>query len=154
MGYIMTELELWVKVENGNIVGEPNLLPVTLQDLKEDKTALLALGWYPVVQIKPESMWHQFELWNPFEYKIKEDHVIWTLTKREKTIEEINTEILQNAKGHLEDLKRYKVYQIDYTISKTTDQTKISQLLNYKQQIEKTQIDISFTSIIWPTNSI
>jgi hypothetical protein len=88
-------LDLWVNVKNGEVVGKVGPLPALVNSSGAEKPALIASGWYPVVSVKPETMDYQTEVWESESFEIKEEHVVWTLTKRSKTQEELDAELAE-----------------------------------------------------------
>ena len=85
----MPSLDIWVKVEDGNIASPVQALPVNIESISQDTTVRISHGWYPVECIKPDSFHDRTELWESEQFDIQEDKVIWTLTKRAKTLEEL-----------------------------------------------------------------
>ena len=93
----MVGLDLWVKVENGQVVSRPNKLPADVQAWGADKDALIRSGWYPIESVKPETFADATEVWDSESFDIESDKVIWTLIKRDKTAEELQAEADQKA---------------------------------------------------------
>jgi hypothetical protein len=93
----MVGLDLWVKVENGQVVSRPNKLPADVQTWGADKDALIRSGWYPIESVKPETFADATEVWESESFDIESDKVIWTLIKRNKTAEELQAEADQKA---------------------------------------------------------
>lgn len=93
----MVGLDLWVKVENGQVVSRPNKLPADVQIWGADKDALIRSGWYPIESVKPATFADATEVWESESFDIESDKVIWTLIKRDKTAEELQAEADQKA---------------------------------------------------------
>ena len=93
----MVGLDLWVKVENGQVVSRPNKLPADVKTWGADKDALIRSGWYPVESVKPKTFEDETEVWESESFDIESDKVIWTLIKRDKTAEELQAEADQKA---------------------------------------------------------
>ena len=93
----MVGLDLWVKVENGQVVSRPNKLPADVQTWGADKDALIRSGWYPIKSVKPQTFVDATEVWESESFDIESDKVIWTLVKRDKTAEELQAEADQKA---------------------------------------------------------
>lgn len=93
----MLDLNLWVKVDNGQVVTKPNKLPPNIRSWGADTDALIRSGWYPVESIKPKTFDSKTEVYDSESFEIKSDKVIWTLIKRDKTAEELQAEADQKA---------------------------------------------------------
>jgi hypothetical protein len=88
----MPSLNLWVKVEDGKVASQVGLLPENIASISEDTAIRISYGWYPVEPVRPDSFDDKTELWGNEQFDIQEDKVIWTLTKRAKTPEELKTQ--------------------------------------------------------------
>ena len=84
----MPSLNLWVKIEDGNIASPVQALPMDIGAISQDTAVRISHGWYPIESIRPDSFNARTELWENEQFDIQEDKVIWTLTKRDKTPEE------------------------------------------------------------------
>jgi hypothetical protein len=85
----MPSLNLWVKVEGGSIASSVQTLPMDIEVISQDTAVRISHGWYPVEPVRPDSFDDRTELWENEQFDIQEDKVIWTLTKRDKTPEEL-----------------------------------------------------------------
>ena len=93
----MPGLELWAEVKDGQVIPPVKPLPGELQVQSLDNAALRSHGWYPVDTIKPDSMDSKTEVWEAETFEVQEEKVIRTLTKRDKTAEELQAESDQRA---------------------------------------------------------
>jgi hypothetical protein len=93
----MVGLDLWVKVENGQVVSRPNKLPAEVQTWGAEREALINSGWYPIESVKPQTFNDATEKWDSESFDIESDKVIWTLVKRNKTAEELKAEADEKA---------------------------------------------------------
>jgi len=80
----MSKLDLWVEVKDGEVISNVSSLPLHVQARGASKEGLINSGWYPVESVKPDGMDYKTEVWENQTFEIKEDHVVWTLTKRSK----------------------------------------------------------------------
>ena len=69
----MVGLDLWVKIENGQVVSRPNKLPADVQTWGADKDALIRSGWYPIESVKPETFADATEVWESESFDIESD---------------------------------------------------------------------------------
>jgi hypothetical protein len=147
----MAGLDLWVKVEEGKVVQGANPLPPSVQNWGADKDALIRSGWYPVVSVKPESMDYATEVWESESYEIKEDHVVWTLTKRPKTQEELDAEVAE--KWRLWRIERnFRLAETDWVIIKFLEagQAVPEEWTTYRQALRDLPTIVDFNGLDWP----
>lgn len=93
----MPGLNLWVKVEEGQVASDVGLLPENIASISEDTAVRISFGWYPVESVKPDSFDDFTEVWEDQQFEIQADKVIWTLTKRAKTEEELQKQTDERA---------------------------------------------------------
>lgn len=93
----MPSLDLWVKVEDGNIASPVQSLPGNIESVSEDTAVRISHGWYPVEPVKPDSFDDFTEVWGDQQFEIQADKVIWTLIKRAKTAEELQKQTDERA---------------------------------------------------------
>jgi hypothetical protein len=93
----MPSLDLWVKVEDGNIASPVQSLPGNIEAVSEDTAVRISYGWYPVESVRPDSFDDFTEVWGDQQFEIQADKVIWTLIKRAKTAEELQKQIDERA---------------------------------------------------------
>jgi hypothetical protein len=93
----MSSLNLWVKVEDGNIASPVRPLPPEIATVSEDTAVRISYGWYPVEPVKPDSFDDFTEVWEDQQFDIQADKVIWTLIKRAKTAEELQKQTDERA---------------------------------------------------------
>ena len=147
----MAGLDLWVKVEDGKVVQGANPLPPNVQAWGADKDALIRSGWYPVVSVRPESMEHATEVWESESYEIKDDHVVWTLTKRSKTQEELDAELAE--KWRLWRMERnFRLAETDWIIVKHLEAGQVVPVewATYRQALRDLPENTNFNGIDWP----
>jgi hypothetical protein len=147
----MAGLDLWVKVENGKVIQGAGRLPVSMENWAADKNALIKSGWYPVVSVKPESMDTRFEVWESESYEIKEDHVVWTLTARPKTQEELDAELAE--KWRLWRIERnFRLAETDWVIIKYLEagQAVPEAWTTYRQALRDLPTIVDFNGLDWP----
>lgn len=147
----MPALDLWVKVENGTVITQPNTLPAQAQATGADKDALIRSGWYPVVSVKPDSMDYKTEVWESQTYEIKEDHVIWTLVKRSKTQEELDAELAE--RWRLWRIERnFRLAETDWIIIKYLEagQAVPEAWATYRQALRDLPQNAQFDGDDWP----
>jgi hypothetical protein len=147
----MPALDLWVKVENGSVITQPNSLPTQVQATGADKEALLRSGWYPVVSVKPDSMNYKTEVWESQTYEIKEDHVVWTLVKRSKTQEELDAEAAE--RWRLWRIERnFRLAETDWVIIKYLEagQAVPEAWATYRQALRDLPQNAQFDGDDWP----
>jgi hypothetical protein len=101
----MPSLNLWVKVEDGKVASQVGLLPENIASISEDTAVRISYGWYPVESVKPDTFSDFTEVWEDQQFDIQADKVIWTLTKRAKTEEELQkqTEDRTNLERNFRD---------------------------------------------------
>ena len=151
MGYIMAGLDLWVKVEDGKVVRGVNTLPSDVAAWGADKNALINSGWYPVVSVKPDSMDYATEVWDSESYEIKDDHVVWTLTKRSKTQEELDAE--EAERWRLWRIERnFRLAETDWVIIKYLEagQAIPEAWATYRQALRDLPTIVDFNGLDWP----
>ncbi|NBW19414.1 MAG: hypothetical protein EBR82_66715 [Caulobacteraceae bacterium] len=147
----MAGLDLWVKVEDGKVVQGANPLPLSVQNWGADKEALIRSGWYPVVSVKPDSMDYVTEVWESESYEINEDHVVWTLTKRSKTQEELDAELAE--KWRLWRIERnFRLAETDWVIIKFLEagQAVPAEWTAYRQALRDLPTIVDFNGLDWP----
>lgn len=147
----MAGLDLWVKVEDGKVVQGANPLPPSVQNWGADKDALIRSGWYPVVSVKPDSMDYATEVWESESYEINEDHVVWTLTKRSKTQEELDAELAE--KWRLWRIERnFRLAETDWVIIKFLEagQAVPEEWTIYRQALRDLPTIVDFNGLDWP----
>lgn len=147
----MPGLDLWVKVENNKVVSNAATLPPNVQSWGANKEALIKSGWYPVVQVKPDSMDYKTEVWESEKYEIKEDHVVWTLVKRSKTQEELNAEVAE--KWRLWRIERNcRLAETDWIVIKYAEAgLPVPQIwVQYRQALRDLPLDQNFDGLSWP----
>ena len=147
----MPALDLWVKVENGTVITQPNTLPAQAQATGADKDALIRSGWYPVVSVKPDSMDYKTEVWESQTYEIKEDHVVWTLVKRSKTQEELDAEAAE--RWRLWRIERnFRLAETDWVIIKYLEagQAVPEAWATYRQALRDLPQNAQFDGNDWP----
>lgn len=147
----MAGLDLWVKVEDGKVVRGTNPLPNDVMTWGANTEALIASGWYPVVSVKPDSMDSRTEVWESESYEIKEDHVVWTLTKRSKTQEELDAELAE--KWRLWRIERnFRLAETDWVIIKFLEagQAVPEEWTTYRQALRDLPTIVDFNGLDWP----
>lgn len=147
----MSEINLWVKVENNQVVRGAATLPPDVQAWGANKEALIKSGWYPVVSVKPNSMDYKTEVWESEHYEIKEDHVVWTLVKRAKTQEELNAEAAE--KWRLWRIERnFRLSETDWVVIKYVEAgLPVPQIwVQYRQALRDLPLNQNFDGISWP----
>lgn len=147
----MPGLDLWVKVEEGKVVTAPNLLPVNVKSWGADKSALILSGWYPVESVKPDSMDTRTEVWESETFEVKEDHVIWTITKRSKTQEELDAEAAE--RWRLWRIERnFRLSETDWVITKFLESGQVvpQEWVTYRQALRDLPLIVDFNGIDWP----
>lgn len=147
----MAGLDLWVKVEGGKVMTQAGVLPLTVQSLNLDKSGLINLGWYPIVSVKPDTMDSRTEVWSAEDYELKEDHVIWTLTKRSKTQEELDAEAAE--RWRLWRIERnFRLAETDWVIVKHLElgQAIPQEWASYRQALRDLPTRLDFDGIDWP----
>jgi len=147
----MAGQDLWVKVEDGKVVRGANLLPPDVSAWGADKDALIRSGWYPIVSVKPESFHHDTEVWESESYEIKDDHVVWTLTKRSKTQEELDAE--EAERWRLWRIERnFRLAETDWVIIKYLEagQAVPEAWTTYRQALRDLPVTPTFNGSNWP----
>jgi hypothetical protein len=147
----MAGLDLWVKVEDGKVVQGANPLPPSVQNWGADKEALIRSGWYPVVSVKPDSMDYATEVWESESYEVKEDHVVWTLTKRSKTQEELDAELAE--KWRLWRIERnFRLAETDWVVIKHAElgEPTPAEWVAYRQALRDLPSIVDFNGLDWP----
>ena len=147
----MAELDLWVKVEDGVVVNKPHLLPVQVEAWRASKEALIRSGWFPVVSVKPDTMDSRTEVWDSESYEIKDDHVVWTLTKRSKTQEELDAELAE--RWRLWRIERnFRLAETDWVIIKYLEagQAVPEVWATYRQALRDLPTIVDFNGLDWP----
>lgn len=147
----MPGLDLWVKVENNKIIQGATTLPADVKSWGANKESLIASGWYPVVSVKPESMDYTTEVWDSENYEIKEDHVVWTLIKRQKTQEELDAELKE--KWRLWRIERnFRLAETDWVVIKQLELTGVvsQNWLSYRQALRDLPQTGNFDGNNWP----
>lgn len=147
----MSGLDLWVKVENNQVVKGAANLPPDIQSWSASKEALIKSGWYPVVSVKPDSMDYKTEVWESENYEIKEDHVIWTLVKRSKTQEELDAEVAE--KWRLWRMERnFRLSETDWVVIKYVEAgLPVPQIwVQYRQALRDLPLNQNFDGLSWP----
>lgn len=147
----MAGLDLWVKVEDGKVVSTPNLLPPNVSAWRADKDALIRSGWFPIVSVKPDSMDTRTEVWESENYEIKDDHVVWTLTKRSKTQEELDAEAAE--RWRLWRIERnFRLAETDWVIIKYLEagQAVPEAWATYRQALRDLPQNAQFDGNDWP----
>lgn len=151
----MPSLDLWVKVENGQVVREPGLLPPAIKNSGADKDGLILSGWYPVVSIKPETVDLSIEKWESQTFDIKSDHVVWTLTKRAKTQEELDEENAE--RWRLWRIERnFRLAETDWMIIKCAEagEQVPAAWAAYRQALRDLPLQTDFNGIDWPVKPV
>lgn len=115
----MLDTELYVKVENGMVVSKPTVLN-SPNSVGLTMEARIESGWYPVEPVRPDTMDHSLEVWESETYDILEDRVVWTLSKRNKTQEELDKEKADWWKGHRIE-RNFKLAETDWVIIKSLE---------------------------------
>ena len=147
----MAELDLWVKVEDGKVVRGVNPLPPDVLAWGAGKDALIHSGWFPVVSVKPDSMDYATEVWESESYEIKDDHVVWTLTKRSKTQEELDAEAAE--RWRLWRIERnFRLAETDWVIIKYLEagQAVPEAWATYRQALRDLPTIVDFNGLDWP----
>ena len=147
----MAELDLWVKVEDGKVVRGANPLPPDVLAWGAGKDALIHSGWFPVVSVKPDSMYYATEVWESESHEIKDDHVVWTLTKRSKTQEELDAEAAE--RWRLRRIERnFRLAETDWVIIKYLEagQAIPEAWATYRQALRDLPTIVDFNGLDWP----
>jgi hypothetical protein len=126
----MPSLDIWVKVEDGNIASSVQALPVNIQSISEDTAVRISHGWYPVESVKPDSFQDRTELWESEQFDIQEDKVIWTLTKRAKTPEELEKQ--DQDKAAMERTFRDRLLSMSDWVVIKANETEVPELEAWK----------------------
>lgn len=147
----MPVLDLWVKVENGQVMCGATTLPPDVKSWGADKESLIASGWYPVVSVKPDSMDAATEVWASENYEIKNDHVVWTLVKRAKTQEELDAETAE--KWRLWRMERnFRLAETDWVVVKYAESGSPvpAEWAAYRQALRDLPQNANFDGNSWP----
>jgi hypothetical protein len=147
----MAGLDLWVKVEDGKVVRGANLLPPDVRSWGADKDALIRSGWFPVVSVKPDSMDTRTEVWESESYEIKDDHVVWTLTARPKSQQELDAEAAE--RWRLWRIERnFRLAETDWVIVKYLEagQAVPEAWIIYRQALRDLPTIVDFNGLDWP----
>ena len=148
----MPSLNLWVKVEDGSIASPVQTLPVNIESVSEDTAVRISYGWYPVEPVKPDSFDDRTELWESEQFDIQEDKVIWTLTKRAKTPEELKKQ--DDDKAAQERTFRDRLLSMSDWVVIKANETEVSELEAwkvYRQALRDVSGQEGFPwSINWP----
>jgi hypothetical protein len=127
----MPSLNLWVKVEDGNIASPVQTLPVNIESISEDTAVRISHGWYPVESVKPDSFHDRTELWESEQFDIQEDKVIWTLTKRAKTPEELEKQD-QDKAAQERNFRDRLLAMSDWVIIKANETGEVAEIEAWK----------------------
>lgn len=147
----MSNLDLYVKVEDGKIVSHLMSLPVNIE-VSIPEEARVASGWYPVQTDKPDTFHADTEIWESETFEIKDDHVLRTLVKRAKTQEELDKEKAEWWKGHRLE-RNFRLAETDWIITRYLErgQTIPTAWLEYRQALRDITINPEFNGSNYPT---
>lgn len=146
----MLDIDLYVKVENGIVVTTPNYMPRP-NEVGTTMEARIASGWYPVESVKPDSMNHELELWASETFEVLEDRVVWTLTKRDKTQQELDDERARWWVGHRKE-RNFRLAETDWVVVKSieTDTPVPAAWLTYRQALRDLTNNPDFDGTNYP----
>jgi hypothetical protein len=91
------------------------------------------------------------EVWESESYEVKEDHVVWTLTKRSKTQEELDAELAE--KWRLWRIERnFRLAETDWVVIKHAElgEPTPAEWVAYRQALRDLPSIVDFNGLDWP----
>lgn len=147
----MQPTTLYVEVKDGKVISRPLGLPAYVEQEFPTDEIRLANGWYPVFAIKPESFVTKFEVWDSEYFEILSDRVVWTLTKRDKTPEELDAEKIEWWKGHRIE-RNFRLAETDWVVLRALERNESvpAEWLTYRQELRDLTTNPDFDGTNYP----
>ena len=132
----MQPTTLYVETKDGKVISRPLGLPAHIEQQFPTDEIRLANGWYPVYGIRPDSFSHVLEVWDEESFDILSDRVVWTLTKRDKTPEELAKEKAEWWKGHRME-RTFRLAETDWVVLRALERSEAvpTEWLTYRQAL-------------------